>query len=275
MRRNGYHAALAAALLLAAPAQAQQTVVPGPPPAAPDLGLRVEIEPAALAIVKAAAEKLAAAHSLSFDAVVTYESPARTGEPLAYTTLSHVALRRPDRLSIISPGDGPPSEFYYDGKSMVAYSPDADLVAISDAPPTVDAMLKKAFDRAAIYYPFADVLVSDPAAAIVDGLKLAFVVGSSKVVGGVETDIVVLANDAVHAQLWIGRDDKLPRMSRATFFNEPGGYRHVVEYSNWRLDEAIPDEHFVSARARAAKPIEFAAPAEMPPEPPAAGSKSP
>jgi hypothetical protein len=73
-----------------------------------------------------------------------------------------VTLQRPNKLHVITPHDGAPSEFYYDGKLMTAFSPGANLAAVSEAPPTIDAMLKEAYDSAAIYFPFTDLIVADP-----------------------------------------------------------------------------------------------------------------
>ena len=53
---------------------------------------------------------------------------------------------------------GPASEFYYNGKSMMAYAPAENLVAVADAPPTVDAALMAAYQKAAIFFPFTDLL---------------------------------------------------------------------------------------------------------------------
>jgi len=72
------------------------------------------LEPKAMEILKAACDRLAAARSMAFTAVATYESPSRLGPPLAYATRSEVALRRPDRLRVVTPGDGPASALYYD-----------------------------------------------------------------------------------------------------------------------------------------------------------------
>lgn len=71
------------------------------------------IEPAALAILKAASDRLADARTMQFTATSAYESFARIGQPLTYMTVSHVALRRPDRLRVLTPGDGAPTDFYY------------------------------------------------------------------------------------------------------------------------------------------------------------------
>ena len=74
--------------------------------------------------------------------------------------------RRPNRLRVLMPGDGPPSEFYYDGSRMVAFSPEAGLAAVADAPPTIDAMLKAAFDKAGAYvrerHAFGSSLLDEP-----------------------------------------------------------------------------------------------------------------
>ena len=261
----------AAGLLVAGSVQAQQANQQASPPplqSPPVVMLpdKPSLEPKALAILKAASDQIAAAHTLSFTALATYESPARTLQPLAYTVLSEVRLERPNKLSVISPGDGPPNEFYYDGKTMMAYEPQSNFVAIADAPPTIEAMLKVAYEKAAIYFPFDDVLLSDPYRAAVDGLKLAFVVGQSHVVGGTVTDIVALANEDAQAEIWIGAEDKLPRMVRATYFNEPGNFRHVVEFSNWRLNPALPPGTFASAQAAKARRIKFASPDEKIPQ---------
>ena len=160
----------------------------------------MELEPKAIEILKAACDQLAAARAMSFTAVVTYESPSRLGTPLAYTTKSEVTLKRPDKLRVVTAADGPASEFYYDGKAMVAFAPAEDLIAVAEAPPTIDAALKAAYDSAAIYFPFTDLIVVDPYKDIADGLVLAFYIGQSKVVGGTTTDMVAYANNDVFVQ---------------------------------------------------------------------------
>jgi len=155
--------ALVLALTAAWSAGAQQPpAVASPPPGAPppiataSPAPQPGIEPDAVAILKTTSEKLAAAKTISFNAVSTYESPAVNGQPLYYTTVSQVTLERPNKLRVMTPGDGPPTESYYNGKTMVAYDPATNLVAVADAPPTIDAMVKAAYDKAAIYFPFVD-----------------------------------------------------------------------------------------------------------------------
>jgi len=241
-----------------------------PPVPAPDFTL----EPKAMDILKAACSRLAAAKAMTFTAVVSYESPSRLGTPLVYTTKTEVTLQRPDKLRVITVGDGPASEFYYNSKEMMAFEPTANLVAVADAPPTIDATLQAAYDSAAIYFPFTDVIVTDPYQDIADGLKLAFHIGQSQIVGGTATDMIAYANDDVFVQMWVGVEDKLPRMVRAVFRKDPARMRHQLELSNWQLDTTVTAEAFTSAKASSATRIKFARPdPQLPPglEPPVQG----
>jgi len=241
-------------------AQKQQSAKP----AATDKAVVSDFE-RALQILKASSSRLAAARSMSFTAVVSYENPSRPGPALVYTTKSEVTMQRPDKLRVITPGDGPAEEFYYNGKTVMAYSPAENLVAIAEAAPTIDGMLEQAYHYAAIYFPFTDMIVADPYKDIAEGLTLAFYIGQSHVVGGTTTDMVAYETHGAFVQIWIGAEDKLPRMARAVYLNDPAQLRHQVEFSNWQLDAAIPAGAFESANAAKAKRIPFARPDVLPP----------
>jgi len=234
----------------------KQTQEQKPAPAPVQSGM-FGIEQKAVDILKASSDRLAAARTMKFNAVVFYESPSRPGPPLIYATKSEVALQRPDKLRVITPGDGPATEFYYNGKTIMAFSPSENLVAIADAPPTIDAALEEAFHSAAIYFPFTDVIVADPYKDIADGLTLAFYIGKSQVVDGTTTDMVAYETHGTFVQIWIGTKDKLPRMARAVYRNDPAQLRHGVMFSNWKLDAAIPASAFSSSKANKAKRIPF------------------
>jgi len=222
--------------------------------------VRMTLEPKAIDILKAACSRLAAARTMSFTAVVTYENPSLLGTPLAYTTKSQVIMQRPDKLRVITPADGPATEFYYDGKMMAAFAPAENLIAVAEAPPTIDATLEAAYNQAAIYFPFTDVIVADPYKDLSEGLVLAFYIGQSQVVGGTTTDMIAYANNDVFVQVWIGAEDKLPRMLRAVYREDPSRLRHQLELSDWKLDIPVPQGTFTSTSAAGAKPMSFAHP---------------
>jgi hypothetical protein len=222
------------------------------------------LQPEAIVLLQTMSAKLAAAQSMSFTAAVTNEAPSRIGPALAYTTLSEVAMQRPNKLRVVTWGDGAASEFYYDGKTMTAYAPVEKLAAVAAAPPTLEGMLKQAYDSAAIYFPYDDLMAADPYKNIADVLTVAFVIGQSKAVGGVTTDVLAIASDTLFLQLWIGADDKLPRRMRATFRGDPVRLRHQLDLSNWKLDPVLAAETFASLDAAKATRIDFAPPQPTP-----------
>lgn len=227
-------------------------------PATAVIASKPAIEPQALALLEAMSDTLAAANGLSFTARGAFDVPAANGQPLFYMTLSEVAVQRPDKLRVIVAGDGPPSEFYYDGKTITSFIPKENLVAVADAPANLEAMLEVAYDKAGIYFPFVDFIVADPYKTLTNNLTHAFVIGQSMVVGGTTTDILAIANDEVQAQIWIGADDRLPRLIWATPTKMPEKPRHSIEFSNWKLNS--PAGEFASAQANKAVRIEFARP---------------
>jgi hypothetical protein len=238
---------------------------PGKTAAAKAGEFKMVLEPRAVELLKAMSARLAAAKTVSFTATAGFEFPSKLGPALLYTTRYEVTLQRPNRLRVLMPGDGPASEFYYDGKTMMAFAPAENLAAVADAPPTIDAMLQAAYKSSSIFFPFTDLILSDPFAALADG-KLAFYIGPSGVVGGVKTDMVAWANDDVFLQIWIGAEDKLPRRVRAVFSADPLRLRHDMELANWQLDGPVAAEAFASAKAAGAGRMAFAAPTvKLPP----------
>jgi len=269
--RIGRACALALGLIAAAGVAAQAPATVGKPakPAAKKQVAPVDkpaLEARAVDLLKATSARLAAAKAMSFTATVSYEYPSRLGPAIVYTSRYDVTMQRPDRLRVVNPGDGPASEFYLDGKTMVAFAPAENLAAVAEAPPTLEAALKQAFEKAAIFFPFTDLLLPDPYAALADGTKLAFSIGPSALVGGVKTDMIAWANDDVFLQMWIGADDKLPRRVRAIYRADPLRLRHDMVLSNWQLDPVVAADVFGSSKAQVAQRMEFAHPvAALPP----------
>jgi hypothetical protein len=226
---------------------------PAPPPAPP-------MEPKAVEILKAACDKLAEAKSMSFTAVGAYEVPSMLGPPLIYGRIYEVQLQRPSQLRVITVADGPRAEFYDDGKVMMSFHPAENMVAVADAPPTIDEALKKIYDIAGTYFPFTDVVVANPWKDIESGLKTAFYVGSSQLVGGVTTDVIAYESWGVFVQMWIGAEDKLPRMARAQYHDDPLQLRQSVQFTNWQLNPAVSADAFTTAKAATADRIAFSNP---------------
>ncbi len=233
------------------------------------------VEQRAIDLIKAASARLAAAKAMSFTAIVDVEYPSKLGPPLAFPVRYDVAMQRPDKLRVLQSGAGPANEFYYDGKLMMAFVPEANLVAVADAPPTIEAALKMASDKAALYYPFMDLLLPDPYAVMTDKVLHAFYIGPSGAVGGVPTEAVAWATNDVFIQMWVGTEDKLPRRIRAMFAMDPLKLRHDMQLSNWQIDPTHAAGTFASQKAQAAARIPFNKPAAVPAPPGSAPAPKP
>jgi hypothetical protein len=262
-------AAACVCLLLAGSVGAQGT--PAPKSARPAAKAKAKvpllIEQRAIDLIKATSARLAAAKGMAFTAVVDIEYPSKLGPPLAYPVRYDVAMQRPDKLRVLQSGAGPGNEFYYDGKTILAYAPDAHVVAVADAPPTIEAALKFAHDRAAIYYPFTDLLLPDPYAVMTDKVLHAFYIGASGAVGGVPTEAVAWATNDVFIQMWVGTEDKLPRRIRAMFASDPLKLRHDMQLSNWQIEVTHAADTFGSQKAQSAQRITFGKPVAVAPPP--------
>ena len=248
--------ALAGLACAALPAAAQQAQ-PAPPA---QTAQAPAIEPKALEILKAMSTKLASAKTVSFTVATAFDQPGRNGQPILYATESNVALQRPNRFAVITYGDGPRSAFYYNGKDMVVALPEKNLVAVADAPGSVEDMLEQAFVKAGIYFPWVDLIVTDPFAEIQKGLKSAFYIGQSKVMGDTTTDMVAFANANVMVQVWIGAKDNLPRMISIVPVDKDQPGRQILTFGNWTLNKSIPSTVFESKERKSARKIDFAKP---------------
>jgi hypothetical protein len=287
MRRNHVSRSLAAALCLSLAAAVLAAQAPAPT-AKPAKKAAVKPVPTpqrpapdarAIDILKASSAKLAGAAALSFTALGAYEVPSLWGPPLIYGRIYEVALQRPDKLAVLTIGDGPRTEFYDDGKVMMSFHPAENLVAVAGAPTTIEGALEKLFRESGTYFPFTDVIVTDPWGDIDSGLTGAFYVGESMLVGGIKTDVVAYETNGVFIQTWIGKEDKLPYMARAMFVDDPLQLRHSVQFSKWKLNPTVAADAFTTAKAAGADKIPFNHPKMKSDQPaavkPAGGPKKP
>jgi hypothetical protein len=256
--RRPFASALGLVLIaVVAPAQSAAPAPKTPKKTAPTPRPLPPPEARAVEILKTACAKLAAAGSLSFTALGAYEVPSLWGPPLIYGRIYEVALQRPDKLAVVTIGDGPRTEFYDDGKVLMSFYPAENLVAVASAPATIDAALEKLYGESGTYFPFTDVIVADPWKDLEAGLTGAFYVGESMLVGGVTTDVVAYESNGVFIQMWIGRNDRLPYMARAMYLDDPLQLRQSVQFSKWQLNPAVAAEAFTTTKAGTADKIPF------------------
>ncbi|MBX9757496.1 MAG: DUF2092 domain-containing protein [Beijerinckiaceae bacterium] len=244
MRKSVFLASLLALAAFAPPAASQER--------ASAAASAQSVDPAALALLDAMTHTLAHAKAMTFTARAVFDVPTAEGSSIFLTTSSEVAFVRPDKLRVTLAGDGPGFTFVADGSTMARFDPATRTLARRDAPKGLEALSRAAHEHG-IDLPFLDVLLEKPFGDLRNGLTAAFVVGQSRLVGGVLTNIVSVTDAAGHAQIWIGATDNLPRQVWVTERNGGQMTRNMITYSNWRLNSPLRDELFTTARYRAAR----------------------
>jgi hypothetical protein len=193
------------------------------------------VDPNALAILKHMSDTLAGAKAFTVRSNGILEVPSATGQFLTLRSLGKVALRRPNRMSLIQGGDAPAFEFFYDGGSVSAVAPKAKVYSTTKAPATIDEMLAGIRQQTGIHLHFSPLLLSDPASHLTRNLQSAVVVGQTRV-NGVLCDHLAFRAPGVNWEIWVstGRT-ALPYRFAATFTDRANFPRKFIEFSRWNL----------------------------------------
>jgi hypothetical protein len=260
--------ALAGALLcaLAGTVVAQQAAPPAAPPAAAKDPSAYQIQlvkdPRALAALKAMSDRLASAKSFTVRAENTVPMLGPNLQWISLVGTARVALDRPNGLFIARGGDQPSLEVYYDGRTLVLHEPAEKLYAEVAAPATVDATLAEVFGPAVAGFPYLAVLMSDPYASLTKDLGGALYVGHSTL-DGVKTEHLAMRSPGVDWEIWIGAEDRLPRLVQAKYVDLGKAPMIMTRFHDWNLNPQIPAATFRLEKAATARQIEY-----VKPEPP-------
>ena len=226
------------------------------------------LDPRALNTLKLMSDTLSQAKSFRFEArsMVPIKSPNGTWISLYGT--SRVVKEGSDKLFAETRGDFFPYDFYFDGKTITAYSPAKNLYAEKTAPGTVDDVIEEAYQAEGKSFPYADILVAQPYNVLTEGLISAVYVGQSTFrplsgAGSVKTDHLAFSNKGVEWQIWIDTVDHLPRMVCATYLDRLGEPSYIVEFGDWKVNDPVTPETFVFQNTSKAAKVEFRNPIEQ------------
>lgn len=231
---------------------------------APQEALQLVKEPRALASLRAMSDRLSATPSFTVAARNVVPMLGPNGQWVSLVGTARVTLQRPDKLFIERGGDQLPMKVYYDGKSLTLYEPVQNLYAVAPARATLDAALTEVLGAAIASFPYLEVLLSDPYAAMTAGLQGALYVGETTL-DGVRTDHLALVSPGVDWEIWIGSDDRLPHLVQARYVDLPKTPTITTQFHDWNLKPQIAAGTFALDQATRATQIEYAPPAA--PEP--------
>jgi hypothetical protein len=240
-------ALLAATLLLGGGAANAQTA----PAAQPIRDQR------ALDLLKTMSLTLASAKSLSVEVRGLIPFAAPTGQYVSLFASSHVVLQRPDKLFVKSRGDLFPNDLYFDGKTVTTIGLDRTFYTQKESSgSTIDALLQKAHPGSDALAQFADILVSDPYAALTADLASAIWVGQSAI-GGLMADHLAFTGKELDWEIWIGTRDALPVLMVISHRQGERQPTFTVQFSDWKLKARTSDKTFKAPIPKDAVKLDF------------------
>jgi hypothetical protein len=215
----------------------------------------VSLDQRALDALKLMSDTLAQAKSVRFEtrSMVPIKS---NGIWVSLFGTSRVVKEGPGKLFAETRGDFFPYDFYFDGKTVTAYSPTKNFYAEKAVLGTIDDVIEAAYREEGKSFPYADILVAEPYKVLTEGLINAVYVGQSTI-GGVKTDHLVFFNKGVDWQIWIGAEDHLPRLVHANYLDDISEPNYTVEFLDWKLNGPVSPETFVFQNTSKAAKVEF------------------
>ncbi|MBS2031817.1 MAG: DUF2092 domain-containing protein [Deltaproteobacteria bacterium] len=202
------------------------------------------VEPQADQVLRKMSDYLKGQQSFTFDTNSTQEAVTTEGQKLDFESAQQVAVRRPDKLRSERKGPATATEFLYNGKDFTVYGQKSGFYATAPAPAQLDQAIDAARAKFNIDAPAADLLVSDPYTALMNGVTEGRYVGLETLNGARVHHLAFRGKDA-DFQLWVDAGDQaIPRKFEITSKDVAGQPEYSVNISNWKSNASLPDSFF-------------------------------
>jgi hypothetical protein len=194
--------------------------------------------------IDAMSRYLAAQPALSFDFDTSLDLVTADDQKLTIASSGSVALQRPDKLHVVRQGGFATVEVTFDGKVLSVLNRDAMAYAQADLPGTIDTLVTSLRDDLGRPVPGADLLVTDPAAVLMDGAKDVKDLGAG-VIGGTVCDHFAVRTDDVDWQIWIAQGETpYPCRYVITTRGVAGWPEYRLDVSSWGKGSAAAEFTF-------------------------------
>jgi hypothetical protein len=159
-------------------------------------------------------------------------------EKITFSASGEVLLSRPDKLHATRTGGYADVELFFDGKAFTVYGKHANGFVQADTPGTVDNLIDLLRDKYHAGLPFADLLLSNPYAVLMDGVLEAKDIGRG-VIDGVECEHLAFRNSDIDWQVWVQLEpNPIPRQYIITSKTLAGAPQYRIHITDWKTDVA-------------------------------------
>jgi len=201
---------------------------------------------AAKAVMKRAADFLAAQERFAFTAHVAYDVLQPNGQKLQFGDVREVTVRRPDRIrSMTRSRQGEVRTLYFDGKTISVDLPDDEAFIAVEKPGTLDAAIDYVVNDLDTPVPLGNFVKSNYYIDIADRIRSAYMVGT-ETIDERRCDHLAFRTDRVDVQLWIDvGDEPLPCGVVITYRHEAQSPQFRASFEDWDLSPKVSDKLFV------------------------------
>ena len=195
-------------------------------------------------LVKAMADTLTAAKSITLHVEKTFDDILVSGQKVQYSGSIDIALRRPDRLYVSYVDDFTSREVWFDGEQFVMLDYKARVHGQLPAAGTVDATLEEVASKYDVVMPLAGMLSDKLQQLIDDNLIFGLYIGLTDV-EGVPAHQILLSSETSDWQFWIDAGEApLPLKIVVTDITDPSEPQKTFLFTEWNLEAELPDAMF-------------------------------
>jgi hypothetical protein len=202
------------------------------------------IDPEAMRLLSSMSDFLTGLDQFSYHVVNMREDMVKPGHRVDYETASRVTVDRPNKVKAVREGHLVDQEIYYNGRSLVVFSPGHKIYSSVDVPDNINATLKFAREELGIGYPAADLIYSGAFPLLTKRVRSARVIGK-EMIAGHRCDHLLFMLPDVDFQIWIvDRGDPLPFKYIVTDTRTRQLLSVVAVLDSWNLSPHIESSQF-------------------------------
>ena len=215
------------------------------------------ITPRASRLLREMSDYLKKTSEFTFHAEVAYDSVLDNGQKIQFGGLSKVTLRRPNRLRTEYRGDERRTQGVFDGRTFTIHDLVADVYAVAEMPPEIDAAVDHLFEHYGLSVPIADFVYSDPYEALTKSVYGGYWVGRHSV-DGRPCHHLAFSQETIDWQIWIEDGPRpLPRKIVITYNDEQGWPQYTARFTHWNVRPHVSDHFFQFHAPEGAGRIDF------------------
>lgn len=209
---------------------------------------KADIDPAASALAKEVAAKLASAHTMKLTARHKLDPALGANARLDNGPLE-ITVKRPNRCHVLQPAGDETREIAYDGKTFCLMLPALKLHATEPMKARSIEQFADAMDeRFGFRPPVAELLAENMPAQLFLHVTSAQVTGTEWV-GWTRCERLHFEQDGMTGDLWVGKKDRLPRRYLLTFTGISGNPTWDIRLTKWELNGPVDQSLFTKRPA--------------------------